>query len=139
MINSRNLDELTPETRDKAKALLAWCLLEGIDLLVTSTYRDDESQAALYAQGRTSIGHVVTNAKPGHSYHNWRVALDVVPVVAGKAIWNDNRLWARIGKIGVQVGLEWGGNWKFQDKPHFQNTGGVTIAQLLANRASNQA
>ncbi len=132
MINSRSLDDLTLETRDKAKALIAGCLLEGIDLIVTSTYRDNESQTALYAQGRTAPGKRVTKAQPGHSFHNWRVALDVVPVVNGKAIWSDDKLWERIGAVGELAGLEWGGNWDFTDKPHFQNTGGVTIAQFMA-------
>ena len=131
MINSRSLDELTADTRDKAKALLAACLLDGIDLIVTSTYRDLESQAALYAQGRTAPGNRVTKAGPGRSFHNWRVAFDVVPVVNGKAIWDDVNLWTRIGKIGESIGLEWGGSWEFMDRPHFQNTGGKTIAQFM--------
>ena len=131
MINSRSIDDLTPETQGKAKALVAGCLLEGIDLIVTSTYRDFEAQAALYALGRKTLGKVITNADAGHSFHNWRVALDVVPVLNGKAIWGDDRLWARVGAVGALAGLEWGGLWRFTDKPHFQNTGGVSIAQFL--------
>ena len=128
MINSRKLDDLNAETRDMAEALIAGCLLEGVDLIVTSTYRDNESQAALYAQGRTKPGNKVTRAGPGRSFHNYRVALDVVPVVNGKAVWNDNKLWSRIGDIGESAGLEWGGAWSgFVDKPHFQNTGGRSI------------
>ena len=134
MINSRSLDDLTPETKAKAKALAAGCLLEGIDIIFTSTHRDDESQNALYAQGRTKPGKIVTNAAGGTSYHNYRVAFDVVPVVNGKAIWDDGKLWARIGAVGKLAGLEWGGEWKFKDKPHFQNTGGLSIAALKAQR-----
>jgi len=127
------LDDLTPDTRDKAKALIAGCLLEGIDIVVTSTYRDFESQAALYAQGRTTPGARVTKAGPGKSFHNYRVALDVVPIVNGKAIWNDDDLWARVGAVGELADLEWGGSWpRFVDKPHFQNTGGKTIAEFMA-------
>jgi len=135
MINSRNLDDLTPDTKAKAKALIAGCLLEGIDLIVTSTYRDYASQGALYDQGRKTIGKIVTNAKPGYSFHNHRVAFDVVPVVAGKAIWDDARLWSRIGAVGALAGLEWGGLWKFKDKPHFQNTGGHSIDDFLREHA----
>ena len=132
-MNSRSLDELTPETRDKAKALIAGCLLEGIDIIVTSTYRSNESQAELYAQGRTTSGARVTNAGPGKSYHNYRVAFDVVPIVNGKAVWNDDDLWERVGAVGELADLEWGGSWtRFVDKPHFQNTGGLTIAQFMA-------
>lgn len=114
MINSRDLNDLTPEVKAKAEAFIAACLLEGIDILVTSTYRDNEAQTALYAQGRTKRGVIVTNAKAGYSYHNFRVAFDVVPLVNGKPVWNtkglDRPLWQKIGAIGKQCGLEWAGD-----------------------------
>lgn len=131
MINSRNLEDLVPPAKQRAQAFIDAAKAKGIDLLVTSTYRDNESQAALFAQGRTAPGKVVTNAKPGQSWHNHRCALDVVPLVNGKAVWDDNALWAQVGKIGEANGLEWAGNWKtFKEFPHFQYTGGLTIAQL---------
>lgn len=133
MINSRNLGDLTPATQRKASAFVTECQKQGIDVIITSTFRDAESQALLYQQGRRDAGPIVTNADAGHSFHQWRLAFDFVPVVNGKAVWNDNKLWAKCGAIGQALGLEWGGSWKFQDKPHFQNTGGVTIAQLLSS------
>lgn len=135
MINSRNLADLHPVVQDKAKKLLAAAKKEGIDVLVTSTYRDGESQNALYAQGRTKPGRVVTNAKAGQSWHNYRLAFDVVPLVNGKAQWNDLRTFKRLGAIGKSVGLEWAGDWKsFKEFPHFQWTGGLTLAQLRAGK-----
>jgi peptidoglycan L-alanyl-D-glutamate endopeptidase CwlK len=134
MINSRSLDDLTPATREKCKAFIAGCLLEGVDVIITSTYRDNESQAALYAQGRTKPGAIVTKARPGHSFHNHRVAFDFVPVVNGKALWGDSRLWQICGSVAEKADLEWGGNWHFQDKPHCQNTQGYDIAQLLTGK-----
>jgi peptidoglycan L-alanyl-D-glutamate endopeptidase CwlK len=131
MINSRSLDDLLPVVKVKVQKFLDLAKAEGIDLLVTSTYRDHESQNALYAQGRTAAGKIVTNAKAGQSFHNWRCAVDVVPIVNGKAVWNDNGTWARVGVIGKSVGLEWAGDWKrFKEFPHFQYTGGTTLAQL---------
>jgi len=131
MINSRSLDELIPPAKQRVLSFIEAAKSKGIDLLVTSTYRDKESQAALFAQGRTLPGKVVTNARPGESYHNWRCAVDVVPLVNGKAIWNDNALWLKIGIIGESCGLEWAGRWTtFKEFPHFQYTGGLTIAQL---------
>ena len=131
MINSRSLADLLPVVEDKVNAFLEMARKEKIDLLVTSTYRDLESQAALYAQGRTAPGRIVTNAKPGQSYHNWRCAVDVVPIVGGKAIWDDDHLWYDIGQLGVAAGLEWAGNWKtFVEYPHFQYTGGLSLSQL---------
>ena len=131
MINSRSLDDLLPVVKVKVQQFLDKAKAEGIDLLVTSTYRDNESQNALYAQGRTAGGSIVTNAKAGQSFHNWRCAVDVVPIVNGKAVWNDVNTWARVGVIGKSVGLEWAGDWKkFKEFPHFQYTGGMTLAQL---------
>ena len=85
MKNSRNIDDLHPIVAKMCRDFVAKCDEEGIDVLITSTYRDLESQAAIYAQGRTTPGKKVTNAKPGQSWHNWRVAFDFVPVVNGKA------------------------------------------------------
>ena len=143
MKNSRSLDDLLPPVRSRAQAFLAACKQEGIDILVTSTYRDLESQAALYAQGRTAPGKRVTNAKPGQSYHNWRVAFDVVPLRDGKAVWNttgaDGKLWERIGQLGEAAGLEWAGRWKtFHEYAHFQYTGGLSLAQLAAGKTPQE-
>jgi len=111
----------------------------GIDLLVTSTYRDFASQTALYAQGRTTPGRVVTNAKAGQSMHNFRIAFDVVPLRFGKPVWGtsgkDGKLWAQLGAIGESVGLEWAGRWiRFKEYAHFQYTGGLTLADLQAGK-----
>ena len=131
MINSRSLDDLAPPAKQRALAFIAAASAKGIDLLVTSTYRDSESQDALYAQGRSTPGNIVTKAKAGQSWHNWRCALDVVPIVNGKAIWDDQAMWKQVGEIGKSCGLEWAGDWRdFKEFPHFQYTGGMTLAQL---------
>ena len=132
MINSRSLDDLIPPAKSRVEAFLASAKAAGIDLLVTSTYRDNESQDALYAQGRTKPGKIVTNAKAGQSWHNYRCAVDVVPIVAGKPVWDTkNPVWQEVGKLGKAAGLEWAGDWKrFKEYPHFQYTGGLTLAQL---------
>jgi peptidoglycan L-alanyl-D-glutamate endopeptidase CwlK len=111
------------------------CKAEGIDVIITSTYRDAESQNKLYAQGRTEPGKKVTNAKAGQSFHNWRVAFDFVPIVGGKAIWNDDALWAKCGEIAEGVGLEWAGRWtKFKETAHCQYTGGLSLADFQAGK-----
>lgn len=135
MINSRSLGDLDEETRAKALDFKQRCAAAGIDVIFTSTYRDRDSQDALYAQGRSTPGKIVTDAPGGDSYHNWRCAFDFVPIVNGKAIWADLALWVKCGAIGVECGLEWGGNWrKFKDRPHMQNTRGLTIAQFKAGQ-----
>lgn len=149
MISSRKLEDLEPETRARAQAFLDACEAAGFDVLVTSTYRDFESQAELFAQGRTKPGRKVTNARPGLSWHNWRRAFDIVPLRNGKPVWgtsgngidnnptddqkDDLELWQRIAALGKMSGLEWAGDWRsFKEFPHFQFTGGLSLAALQA-------
>lgn len=139
MINSRAISDLHPKVAEKAHAFIAACRDHGIDILITSTYRDNESQNALYAQGRTVAGPVVTNAKGGQSWHNYRLAFDVVPLRNGKPVWgmngSDGDLWKHVGALGESVGLEWAGRWKkFKETAHFQFTGGLTLADLQAGK-----
>jgi peptidoglycan L-alanyl-D-glutamate endopeptidase CwlK len=136
MIASRNIDDLLPVVKEKVKKFVALCKGDGIELLITSTYRDNESQNALYAQGRTEPGRVVTNAKGGQSFHNYRCAVDVVPLVNGKPDWDGTHpIWAKIGNYGKLAGLEWAGEWtRFKELAHFQYTGGLTLADLRAGK-----
>lgn len=60
MIDSRLLEDLLVPVQERALCLLSKCKAEGIDLLVTSTYRDFETQTRLYAQGRGLPGSIVT-------------------------------------------------------------------------------
>lgn len=139
MIDSRNLADLHPVVRQKAEAMIAACEAEGVRIVVTSTYRDAECQDALFARGRTAPGPKVTNARAGESWHNYRLAFDVVPLRNGKPVWGtagaDGELWKSIGEIGKSLGLEWAGEWtRFREFPHFQWTGGLTLADLKAGK-----
>lgn len=95
-------------------------------------------QDALYAQGRTTPGNKVTNAKGGQSWHNFGLAIDMVedgdPNKAGiQWSWANNASYLKIGTFAQQSGLEWGGFWKsFQDFPHVQMICGMTLADANA-------
>lgn len=139
MINSRALSDLHPIVEAKARAMIDKCKQEKIDIIVTSTYRDNQAQNALYAQGRTTAGNIVTNARAGESVHNYKLAFDIVPMRAGKPVWGtsgtDGEIWQKVGKIGKSCGLEWAGDWKtFKEYPHFQWTNGLTIHELMAGK-----
>lgn len=137
MINSRKVDDLLPVVQPKVWAFQDACAAAGIDLLITATYRDHESQDALYAQGRTVKGQIVTNARGGQSMHNWRCAVDVVPLRNGKPVWDTkDPVWPQIGALGEEAGLEWSGRWtgKLKEMAHFQYTGGLSLAQLQAGK-----
>lgn len=139
MISSRKIEDLHPKVQPLAKSLLEKCHAEGIDVLITCTYRDNEMQDHLYARGRTILTEngqkvgKVTNARAGQSMHNYRLAFDCVPLRAGKPVWGtagaDLMLWMRVGNIGEALGLEWAGRWKtFREYPHFQYTGGHPLS-----------
>lgn len=139
MINSRDVKELHPKVQAMANKMIADCKAAGLDFIITSTYRDAESQNALYAQGRTTKGSIVTNAKAGQSWHNYRLAFDIVPIKNGKPVWGttgaDGKLWKDIAKIGKACGLEWAGDWKtFVEFPHFQYTQGLTLKDLQSGK-----
>lgn len=129
---TNSLDELLPVVKDRCMHFMAECHNQGITLKVTGTYRSFEEQDALYAEGRTTRGPIVTNAKGGQSLHNWRVAFDCVPIVNNVAVYNDKALWTKIAHIAASCGLEWGGSWaSFPDDPHFQYTLGHTWEDFL--------
>lgn len=134
---SRRLDDLHPDLQVKCQQLIDACAREHIDILITCTYRSNEEQRLLYAQGRTLPGRIVTHALPGQSAHNHvtpdgrpcAMAFDLVPMVHGKPDWDTHftqnlALWMRIGHLGKSLGLEWAGDWKpFTEFPHFQLPG----------------
>lgn len=120
---SHSLDDLRPEIRPMVDGFLADCRAAGLDVLVTCTARTLAEQAALYAQGRTTPGRKVTNAKPGQSAHNYGLAIDVVPLVNGKPDWEgDDPCWQVLGQIGQARGLQWFGapDSPYKEEPHFQ-------------------
>ncbi len=129
------LELLKPKIGELAEKLIAECKKSGYKVTITQTLRTIEEQDALYTQGRTKPGNIVTKAKGGYSFHNFGVAFDICPIVDGKAAWNDNALFRKIGEIGMNIGLEWGGTWtSFPDLPHFQYLAGYTLEDFRNNR-----
>ena len=129
------LELLKPKIRGLAERLINECKNLGYQVTITQTLRTIEEQDALYAQGRTKPGNIVTKAKGGYSLHNFGVAFDICPIVNGKAAWNDTALFKKIGEIGVSLGLEWGGTWtSFPDLPHFQYLAGHSLADFHNNK-----
>jgi peptidoglycan L-alanyl-D-glutamate endopeptidase CwlK len=136
----RAIDTLAPAVRAVCDRHLALCLLEGIVLRVTDGYRSFAEQAAIWQVGRdehgNKVGRILTRAKPGESWHNWRLAYDVCIVrfpgdLTPKDVYDGP--WGRVGIIGESLGLTWGGRFKgIHDDPHFEYPQGQTIAALLA-------
>lgn len=134
MINSRKIEDLHPVVQELCRKHIDACAARGVTIQVTNTLRDAEYQAYLYSLGRTKPGDIVTNMKL-IGPHGFGLAYDIVPVVDGKAVWDNNKLWAIAGEEGKKLGLTWGGDWKsIVDKPHFEYTGGLTAADLRAGK-----
>jgi peptidoglycan L-alanyl-D-glutamate endopeptidase CwlK len=91
----------------------------GCDVKVISGTRSYAEQDAIYASGRTVPGLKISNAKGGESNHNFGVACDVA-IFRGKEYCPEHPLYNELGTLGKSLGLEWGGDWKFVDEPHYQ-------------------
>ena len=133
----RNLSALAPRAYRVFSDLITLCKSEGVDILVYCTYRSPEEQNVLYAQGRTSPGKKVTNARGGESLHQYRCAVDLVPLRAGKPIWDVfhhgvmEPEWLTLVTAAKSLGIEWAGDWvNFKEYVHFQFTGGITLKEF---------
>lgn len=112
-----DLNELHPLVKQQAELLLEKCKANGLNAKIIETYRSQERQNYLYEQGRTRPGNIVTWTK--NSNHTSRKAFDLIQNVKGDE-YNTSFL-IKVGSLAKQVGLDWGGDWKQKDYPHFEN------------------
>jgi peptidoglycan hydrolase-like protein with peptidoglycan-binding domain len=126
------LDGLQPEVRARAYDLFDRAEREGMGICIVSGLRTYAEQAALYAQGRTRPGKVVTNAEPGESYHNFGLAFDFAVLRSGSLVWDpDHPHWKAFVRMGKRAGFAWGGDWtSFRDYPHLQLADAPSLATL---------
>ncbi len=118
--SERNIATLLPQVQPLTRVLIESAAAIGIAIKVLSGTRTYEEQDALYEQGRTKAGRIVTNARGGYSNHNFGVAFDI-GVFEGDRYLDESPAYKTVGALGMKLGLEWGGNWKtIQDEPHFQ-------------------
>lgn len=119
----RDITLCHPRLQVLAGQLTEECNRQGLKIKTGETLRTVAEQDALYAQGRTQPGPIVTNA-PGRSYssyHQWGTAFDIYRNDGSGAYNEAGGFFEKVGAIGTGLGLEWGGNWKtIVDKPHFQ-------------------
>ncbi|MCH7850943.1 MAG: M15 family metallopeptidase [Nanoarchaeota archaeon] len=126
--NKLILDKLDAVTSTKFSNLYTDALNMGILLLYFSGYRDLEKQNQLYQKYLRGEGGIA--AKPGYSWHNYGRAVDLVPVKeSGENDWN-SKFYPAIDILAKRYGLKWMG---WQDSPHFTDSRGETIEQLIKN------
>jgi len=120
----------------------------NIAIRIVQGLRTIDEQNAIYAQGRTKPGKIVTKAKGGHSYHNYGLAIDFALMFDKDGngtyetlSWDTDsdadhdavKDWQEVVKVFEAAGWTWGGRFAtIVDAPHLQKTFGFKIAQLLA-------
>jgi peptidoglycan L-alanyl-D-glutamate endopeptidase CwlK len=130
--------------------LIKRCYDRGIPIVITQGLRTIAEQDALYAQGRTAKGNIVTNAKGGTSYHNYGLAIDFAILLPdGKSVsWDTARDgngdkvsdWLEVAQEAKSLGFSWGGDWtSFKDYSHFEMNFGLSTTQLRSGRVPAQA
>lgn len=123
-ISEAHLTSVHPVLASRVRLLAEKCAANGIPLRVTCGLRTYGEQAELYDQGRVVPGKVVTNAKPGHSAHNFGYAVDIVPGLDGfpdfRPDWDGLDLrWKQVLAMAKVCGLSEGAEWRtFPDRPH---------------------
>ena len=144
--SEQNIATLLPPVQPLARELIAAAAAAGIAIKIISGTRTYEEQNALYEQGRSTPGRIVTNARGGYSNHNFGIAFDIGVFEGGRYL-DESPAYKTVGALGKQLGLEWGGDWKsIQDEPHFElrppwareMSEGAMLAELRARRAANK-
>lgn len=112
----RELDKLQPVFREKVDAFLKECDW----IFITESWRSQERQDDLYAQGRTKPGEIVTWTTT--SNHTQGLAIDIA--FNGEVLYpSDFEQWRMVANIAKKYGIDWGYDLWGTDKPHFQDNG----------------
>ena len=156
-VTSARIELLHPNIREEVRRLIVEAesnLVPSRAVRIVQGLRTFEEQAALYAQGRTKPGPIVTNAVAGSSYHQYGLAIDFAILVDkdGNGVYDelswdikaDNDKdgtadWLEVVKVFEKAGYEWGGKWSsIKDYPHLQKKFGYTWRQLLDKYTTKQ-
>lgn len=112
----------------------------GMRMRMTEGLRDSATQAARFAQGRTTPGKIVTRARAGYSFHEYGLAFDSCFVGSDPYLETLNKkdpmhaayCWTTFGRLASANGLMWGGNFhSITDKPHCEKSYGLSVSELL--------
>lgn len=139
-VSINRIAKIHPKLRAEAATILLEIQAKGIDIRITQGLRTIAEQDALYAQGRTKPGNIVTKAKGGSSFHNFGLAVDFCLLRKDGTISFDmkedmdkdgKKDWMEVVEVFKAHGWTWGGNFKsIIDTPHFEKTFGYVLSQI---------
>ncbi len=113
---------LEPVTREAVAKVIAVAQSAGVTLQVLETYRSQERQRQLFAQGATQLQTV--------GVHHYGLAADLGIVIGGQVNWKAD--YQVLGAWAKAAGLVWGGNWStFKDMDHVQRIAVADQARLF--------
>jgi peptidoglycan L-alanyl-D-glutamate endopeptidase CwlK len=119
----RRFEALLDDAMTQSRAY--WCV---------ELHRTYARSDTLFAQGRTTPGPIVTNARAGQSAHNFGIAGDLVldGYMDRAGLQPDYRpaSYDLLGILAPKHGLVWGGSWHFKDLPHVQAPQFITAADM---------
>lgn len=136
------IETLHPKLREEALKIyteIDAALTGKVFCRFSQVLRTIEEQDALYAQGRTKKGKIVTNARGGSSYHNYGLAIDIVLIDGNVAEWSTTKDfdadgvadWKEVVNIFKKYGWKWGGEFiSIKDYPHFEKSFGYSVTAL---------
>ena len=128
--SERCIRSLHPKAQRAAREFLTRLRGAGIDARIISGTRTYAEQDALYRRGRFGdTSPRVTNAKGGHSNHNFGIAWDIGIFKDGKYLTTTKPY--KEAAAFKPASVEWGGDWRtFPDVPHYQLAVGASLADV---------
>src|ERR1700761_4994514 len=129
-VSETRLQAVHPILQNKIRSVASALESQGTVIRVVQGLRSWYDQAKIYAQGRTAPGAIVTNAPPGHSMHEFGLAVDCEPSLNGldgpydpDGVAGSPRYLA-MRAIAEAQGLVSGSRWSHPvDWPHLQLAG----------------
>lgn len=127
-------DGIHPALKAKVTQVLTAMAALNHPMRVCQGVRTAAQQEALYAQGRTAPGRIVTNCdgvkrKSNHQEYpdGYGHAVDCNFLTGDP--FGETQPWSLYGAAVKAVGLIWGGSWTtFQDRPHAELPDGIIVA-----------
>jgi peptidoglycan L-alanyl-D-glutamate endopeptidase CwlK len=120
-LSQRSIDRLAGAHPDLAKVVVRAAAISVLDFTVLEVLRTVERQKELVAKGAS------TTMKSRHLAGNdgKSRAVDLAPMIGGQVSWDwplYHKLAAVVKQAAKDVGvpIEWGGDWKWADGPHWQ-------------------